>query len=495
MEILKASNITKRFPGVLALNDVNISFRSGNVHCIIGENGAGKSTLIKILTGVYKPDEGSIEFAGQDLNSNTKLFNKVAYIPQELELFEHMTVSENLFMPFSQSQFGKTFRNKLLYEKSLPIIKKFHINANPDDKVANLSISDQQLLQIAQGIVNQESEIILLDEPTTSLTSENVKRLFTVINELKNDGRAIVFISHKLEEIFSIGDEISVLRNGEKVAHSEIHNVDIPWVVKQMTGKDLDENKSYRPIEPKKDVLLEVDNLTGEKFENISFKLHKGEILGFSGLVGAGRSEIMQTIFGYLKPWGGSVHIGNRLWKLGDTNYSIENGLIYIPEERKQQGLLLSLSVRENTSISLLDQLKKTIFISKIKEEELTNKIIDTYNIKTSSLSKEIKFLSGGNQQKVIIGRALFSNPKILIFDEPTKGIDVGAKAEIYQIMSSLAEQGIGIILVSSELDELMKCSNRILTVYEGKIVGEYDTNKTTNSNIINSIMGIEATS
>lgn len=494
MEVLRANNITKEFPGVRALEDVNITFNLGNVHCIIGENGAGKSTLIKILTGVYTADEGNISIKGADVEKNPKAFNEVSYIPQELELFDHMTVGENLFIPFSKELFGKTINNKTLYEKSIPILKKFKITANPNDTVDKLSTSNKQLLQIAQGFVHQESDIILLDEPTTSLSLEEVERLFTVIEELKNENKAIVFISHKLDEIFSIGDEISVLRNGKKVAYSEVDSVDAPWVIKHMTGKELNESMTYKPVEPAKEVLLEVDNLTGEKFKNISFKLYKGEILGFSGLVGAGRSEIMQTIFGYLPSFNGSVRVDKKPWQLGDTSYSINNGLVYIPEERKEQGLLLSLSVRENTTISLLDQLKNKMFISKPKERKLTHEVIDKYNVKTSSMEKEIKFLSGGNQQKVIIGRSLYSNPEILIFDEPTKGIDVGAKAEIYQIIKELAENGIGIILVSSELEELMKCSNRIISIYEGEIAAEFDADTATKNNIINSIMGVHST-
>ncbi|MFD1449077.1 sugar ABC transporter ATP-binding protein [Oceanobacillus profundus] len=491
MKILEAKNVTKRFPGVLALDNIDILFNPGKVHCIIGENGAGKSTLIKVLTGVYSPDEGTINIQGQDVSLDKSIYKKVSYIPQELELFKFMTVAENLFMPFSNATLGKAFNNKQLYKKSAPILKKFQIKAKPDDIVADISISDQQLLQIAQGIVNQESDIILLDEPTTSLTSEDVDKLFNVMNDLKKENKAIVFISHKLDEILTIGDEVTVLRNGKKVAHSDINKVDVSWIVKQMTGRELDDNKTYQPSFPRKEVLLEVNKLTGNNFKDISFGLYKGEILGFSGLVGAGRTEVMQTIFGYLPTYSGKVKVEGKPWKLGDTNYSINNGLIYIPEERKQQGLLLSLSVKENTTISLLDQIINKLVISKNKENAIVNNIIDTYNVKTDSIDKEIKFLSGGNQQKVIIGRALYRKPKVLIFDEPTKGIDIGAKVEIYKIMKELAEEGIGIILISSELEELMKCANRIITLYDGKQVGEYETNNTNNSNIINSIIGV----
>jgi ABC-type sugar transport system ATPase subunit len=493
VKILEASKITKRFPGVVALDGVDISFEPGKIHCIIGENGAGKSTLIKILTGVYTPDEGNILIENTDVTTNKKMFEKVSYVPQELDLFKSMTVAENLFMPFFKSGFNSFIVNKKeLYKKAIPYLQKFQISAKPDDLVADISVSEQQLLQIAHGTVNQYCEIVLLDEPTTSLTSKDTERLFEVINQLKKENKAIVFISHKLEEIFAIGDEITVLRNGKKVAYSDIKDVDIPWVIKQMTGREIDENIKYQPNRRSNEVLLSVENLTGESFSNISFNLHKGEILGFSGLVGAGRTEIMQTIFGYLPAWAGKVTLEGENWRLGDTNYSVNNGLIYIPEERKQHGILPSLSVKENISMPLLNKLVNFFYIPKNKEHAVANEIIDAYKVKTPSMNKEIKYLSGGNQQKIIIGRSMYCKPKVLIFDEPTKGIDVGAKAEIYKIMKNLADEGIGIILISSELEEIKKCANRIITIYEGTKVGEFETSKTENSSIINSIMGVK---
>ena len=494
MKILEASNITKRFPGVVALENVDISFELGKIHCIIGENGAGKSTLVKTLTGVYTPDDGKISIQGKDALTDKKMFEKVAYVPQELDLFKYMTVAENLFMPFSKSGFkGAIINNKELYKRAIPYLQKFQITAKPDDLIADISVSEQQLLQIAHATVNQYSEIIMLDEPTTSLTLKDTERLFEVLQQLKQENKAIIFISHKLEEIFAIGDEITVLRNGVKVAYSEIKDANIPWVIKQMTGREINENMTFQPEKISKAVLLDVENLTGEIFSNVSFKLHKGEILGFSGLVGAGRTEIMQTVFGYLPAWGGKVKVEGKPWKLGDTNYSVNNGLIYIPEERKQQGILPSISVKENITMPLLSKIMNFLMISNRKEQALANEVIAAYQVKTPSVNKEIKFLSGGNQQKIIIGRSMYCKPKILIFDEPTKGIDVGTKAEIYRIMKRLAdEEGIGIILISSELEEVKKCSNRIITIYNGQKAGEFQTNSTENSTIINSIIGIK---
>lgn len=492
MKILEAKNVTKTFPGVVALDNVDVSFELGKIHCIIGENGAGKSTFVKTLTGVHVPDNGEIIINGKDALKDKKLFEKVSYVPQEIDLFNHMTVAENLFIPFSKSGFTKKVIDyKKLYKKAVPYLEKFNITAKPHDVVANISVCEQQLLQIAHATVNQYSEIIFLDEPTTSLTLADTERLFKVLNQLKEENKAIVFISHKLEEIFAIGDEITVLRNGAKVAYSKIEEVDIPWVVKQMTGNVIDAEKTFFPENIQEEVVLEVENLTGEIFTDVSFKLHKGEILGFSGLVGAGRTEIMQTIFGYLPAWGGKVKLEGKPWKLGDTNYSVNNGIIYIPEERKQQGILPLMSVKKNITMPLLKKIKNLFYISNEKENVLVKEVIDAYKVKTASINTEIKFLSGGNQQKVIIGRSMFCRPKVLIFDEPTKGIDVGTKADIYKLMKDLADkEGIGIILISSELEEIKKCSNRIITIYNGKEVGEFETKKTDKSTIINSIIG-----
>lgn len=346
MKILEAKNITKMFPGVIALDSVDVAFEPGEIHAIIGENGAGKSTLIKCLTGVYEPEEGEVMIGGENAMKNKALFDKVAYVPQEIDLFGYMSVAENLFIPYEKSGVKGTVNQKELEKRAIPILEKFSIPVKPNE--------------------------------------------------------------------------------------------------------------------------LEVNNLTGERFTNVSFKLKKGEILGFSGLVGAGRSEVMQAIFGYLPVYKGSVKLDGADWKLGDTNYSVKNGFIYLPEERKKQGILPVLSIRDNISVSVLDNLKSGISISRKKENELAKSVIETYDVKTPGADKEIQFLSGGNQQKVIIGRAMACKPKLLVFDEPTKGIDVGTKTEIYRLMKKLAEEeGIGIIMISSEMEEIKKCSNRVIAVYE----------------------------
>ena len=491
MKILEATGITKVFPGVVALDSVDVSFEPGQIHCIIGENGAGKSTLIKCLTGVYTPEQGEVKINGQDALKQKELFDKVAYVPQEIDLFAHMSVAENLFIPYEKSGFKGMVNQRALEKAAVPVLERFSIPVRPDDLVKDISVSSQQLLQIARAIMHENYDVLMLDEPTTSLTTKDTQLLFDLIQNIRKQNKAVIFISHKLEEIFALGDVITVFRNGAKVAYSEIKDVDIPWVIRQMTGKDVDQNQVYYSNKVTDEVLLEVDNLTGERFTDVSFKLKRGEILGFSGLVGAGRSELMQAIFGYLPAYKGSVKLDGENWKLGDPTFSVQHGFIYLPEERKKQGILPVLSIRENISMAVLDDMKGPLGISGRKEEELAQKVISTYDVKTPDADKEIQFLSGGNQQKVIIGRAMCCNPKVMVFDEPTKGIDVGTKAEIYRLMKELAEEkGIGIILISSEMDEVRKCSNRIIALYEGRKVGEFDSSSD-KEEILSAIIGV----
>ncbi|HML35861.1 MAG TPA: sugar ABC transporter ATP-binding protein [Bacillota bacterium] len=491
MKVLEASNVTKIFPGVTALDSVDISFEPGEIHCVIGENGAGKSTLIKCLTGVYEPEVGSILIHGEDALKNRKLFDKIAYVPQEIDLFEHMTVADNLFLPYEKSGYKGLVNRGELEKKAIPLLNKFQIHANPGTLVKNISVSEKQLLQIARATVHEEYEVLMLDEPTTSLTTKDAQILFEVIDQIRKENKAIVFISHKLEEIFMIGDVLTVFRNGAKVAYSDIDKVDTAWVVTQMTGRSVDQAQSFLSERVEDEVLLEVEHLTGERFTDVSFRLRKGEILGFSGLVGAGRSELMQAIFGYLPVYEGEIKLVGGVLKKGDTHYSVKNGLIYLPEERKSQGILPMLSVRENISMSTLETLQGTIGISKKKEMDLAEQVVADYDVRTSDLEKMIKFLSGGNQQKVIIGRAMCCNPKVLIFDEPTKGIDVGTKVQIYRMMKDLAErEGIGIILISSEMEEIRKCSNRIIVLYQGQKIGEFPSG-TEKETIMSAVIGI----
>ncbi|MEE0418934.1 MAG: sugar ABC transporter ATP-binding protein [Lachnospiraceae bacterium] len=491
MDILKARNITKIFPGVVALDAVNITLRRGEVHCICGENGAGKSTLIKCLTGVYEPEEGEIQIDGQDVREDRKLFEKVAYVPQEIDLFPHLSVAENLFMPFFRSDIKGFISQAGLNRKAAPILERFGIRVAPFAAAKDVPVSQQQLLQVARAAVFKGYEILMLDEPTTSLTGEDTQKLFQIIRELKADGKSIVFISHKLEEVFEIGDVITVFRNGKNTGMMEVADIDIARTVKKMTGQILDEREVFYSERVSPEVLMEVRGLSGERFRDISFTLRKGEILGFSGLVGAGRSELMQAVFGYLPVYSGEVRVKRAKWKLGDTNYSVRHGMFYLPEERRTQGILSDLSIRENASVNALKYIGGRFGISRQKEEEMVSGIIESYDVKTPDMEKKIKYLSGGNQQKVIIGRAMSCKPEILIFDEPTKGIDVGTKAEIYRLMKKIAqERQVGIILISSEMNELRKCANRIISLYNGRKAGEHQKDAE-EQEILRAILGL----
>lgn len=493
MKVLEAKNISKFFPGVIALDSVDCSFQTGEIHCVIGENGAGKSTLIKCLTGVYTPEQGEIWIHGEDAMKKKELFDKVAYVPQEIDLFPHMSVAENLFVPYEKSGFKGMVNQKALEEKAFPLLEKFQIHVKPGDLVKDIPVSAQQLLQIARATVHEDYEVLMLDEPTTSLTTDDTEILFDIIRRIQKEGKAVIFISHKLEEIFALGDVITVFRNGKRVAHAKLQEVDIPWVIAQMTGREVKQDEKFFSENVKEDVLLEVEHLTGERFADVSFQLKKGEILGFSGLVGSGRSELMQAIFGYVPVYSGTVKMEGQEWKLGDTNYSVRHGFIYLPEERKKQGILPVLSIRENISVAALEKVWSAVGISRKKENALAWDVIKAYDVKTPDAEKEIQFLSGGNQQKVIIGRAMSCEPKVLVFDEPTKGIDVGTKAEIYRLMKELAEErGIGIILISSEMEEVKKCSNRIVALYHGKVAGEYDA-KADKEVVLSAIIGVKS--
>ncbi|MGQ9473466.1 MAG: sugar ABC transporter ATP-binding protein [Candidatus Caldatribacteriaceae bacterium] len=487
--ILEARGIVKLFPGVVALDKVGISCRRGMVHCVVGENGAGKSTLVKVLTGIYTPEEGTVHIDGIDAFKHPEIFEKVAYVPQELQLFEYVTVAENLVLPLLKSRkHGSPFWSKnKINDIAIPILERFGIREKPDNLVHDIPPSSKQLLQIARALTLKDRDIIIFDEPTTSLTAEDAKLLFEIIDQLRDEGRVIIYISHKLDEVLTIGDEITVLRDGKQVGHATIEDINKDWIVQMMSGRTIDERAIFRSQKVGKTVLT-ARNLVGIGFSSVSFEVHRGEIVGLYGLVGSGRSEIAQTLLGYRPLADGEILLDGKPLKPKSPYFAIREGLFYLPEERKQQGIFPSLSVRHNASVTMGEKILKGPFVSLSKEQQLTEEMIEMYSIKTASTEVPIKFLSGGNQQKVIVGRLTFCpfSPKVIIFDEPTKGIDIMAKNEIYKIMKSLAEEKqIGIILISSELEELLKCCNRILTVYRGRITGEFDPERVKISEII----------
>ena len=493
MAYLEARGLGRDFPGVTALDDVDIDIEPGRTHVLVGENGAGKSTLVKMITGTDRPSRGTIVIDGKDAHDHPELFRYVAYVPQELNLFPHMSVAENLLMPFARSGHHGIVRKRALEEEARIYLERFGIEARPSDLVRSISVPDQQLLQIARASTNRDMKVLILDEPTSSLTPVEVDRVFRVIRDFHDRGVAVVFISHKMDEVFDIGHDYTVLRNGRKIEAGSLFDVDEEALIRAMSGQKLELGTMFRPQTERGQALLEVEGLSGPRFDDVSFALDRGEILGFAGLVGAGRSELMQTIFGFLKAHGGTVRMNGADWPLGDTTNSVRGGMLYLSEERKHHGIFPNLSLRENIGLSITDLTNSPLGISAAKERAAVDKVIDDYEISTASREKKISFLSGGNQQKAIIGRAMTMAPKILIFDEPTKGIDVRTKAQIYGIMKSLAEEGIGIILVSSEMDELRKCASRIITMHSGRITGEFNGATTEQEQLVRAIFAKEA--
>lgn len=494
MAYLETRGLGRDFPGVTALNGVDLSIEPGRTHVLAGENGAGKSTLVKILTGTDQASRGDILIDGRNPADDPALYKNVAYVPQELNLFAQMSVAENLFMPFSRTGHGGFLVNRReLVEEARSYLERFGIEADPRELVANISVSDQQLLQIARACTNSDMKVLILDEPTSSLTRVEVDRVFRVIRDLLDRDHAIVFISHKMDEVFSIGDDYTVLRNGEKIENGKIADISEADLIRAMSGRDIAFDEHFRPQGPLTDTIMTVRGLSGPRFQDVSFELRGGEILGFAGLVGAGRSEVMQTIFGFLKAKAGNVTVEGKSWALNDTASSVDGGMLYLSEERKHHGIFPMLSLRENIGISIFSLTTGSLGISAGREREIVQRIIDEYGIRTSGMGKRISQLSGGNQQKAIIGRAMATRPRILIFDEPTKGIDIRTKTEIYKIMKGLAEEGVGVILVSSELDELKKCASRIITMHHGRITGAFDTAETNNETLVGAIFGTKA--
>lgn len=490
---LEMRGVSKSFPGVKALDKVNLKIRPGTVHALMGENGAGKSTLMKCLFGIYHMDEGEVFVDGQKVeiqNPDEALHKGLAMVHQELQPIPARTIAENMYLGrFPVKSFGpiKVIDHKTMNEEAKKWLENVKMPFDPRKKLGHLSISQMQSIEIAKA-VSQEAKIIILDEPTSSLTDNEVEALFRIVRDLRDRGVSFVFISHKMAELRQISDDITIMRDGCYVGTWEMKNISDDEIVKQMVGREL--TNIYPPLtnEPG-DVLLEVNNFTSihdGSFKNCSFKLRKGEILGFGGLVGAQRTELMEAIFGIRHTVSGEVKLNGKTLDIKRPQDAINNGIGMITEDRRGSGILGCLSIADNVSIASLNQyLEAGIKLNKKKIEELVQDNVSKLSIKTPSSKTLIQSLSGGNQQKVIISRWLANNPDVLIMDEPTRGIDVGAKYEIYQIMIDLAKQGKGIIMISSEMPELLGVSNRVMVMCNGKITGEVSGNEMTQESVM----------
>ncbi|MBP2198238.1 sugar ABC transporter ATP-binding protein [Pantoea cypripedii] len=471
---LEAEGISKFFPGVKALDNVSLRVKPGSVHALMGENGAGKSTLMKCLIGMYRPDKGTIRIKGEPVqfqDTMDALRSGISMIHQELNLVPHMTVAENIWLGREPMKYGFVDHSKL-NQQTQQLLNKLNIRLKADRMVGELSIAAQQMVEIAKA-VSWNSDIVIMDEPTSALTETEVSHLFTIIRDLREQGKAIIYISHKMDEIFSITDEISIFRDGAWVGSNSTTQFTRQSLITQMVGRELTQLFPKFNNAIGEDVLT-VRNLNSKgRFKDVSFTLRKGEILGVAGLVGAGRSEVMESLFGMESFDSGEVLIDGVPVKIDSPSTAIEKGMAFLTEDRKKSGLFLVLSVLENMSIvNMPDYIGKSGFVSHMKMAQDCMEQIRKLNIKTPTMDQIINNLSGGNQQKVLIARWLLAQPKILILDEPTRGIDVGAKAEIYRLISELANRGVAIIMVSSELPEILGMSDRVMVMHAGRITG-----------------------
>jgi len=485
--IIEAINVSKSFPGVRALNQVSFNLKVGEVLALLGENGAGKSTLVKILSGVYTKDEGIIKIFGEEIEGMNPLKARekgIAIIHQELNMCAHLTVTENIFLGREIIQNGM-LKDKEMGKEAKRILDELNVDIDPDAVVGNLSFSKQQMVEIAKAL-STNAQVIIMDEPTSALTSKEIDDLFRIIKKLKAEGRSIIYISHKLEELQYIIDRVMILRDGEYIISMDFKDTSLKEIISYMVGREIKE-KFPRVESHKGKKLLEIKNLNaGELVRDISFDLYQGEIVGIAGLMGAGRTETTRAIFGADPKQSGEIILEGNSLQIGKPMDSIKHGIVLVPEDRKRDGLCTKLSVSDNISLPNLDTIcDKFGVVSRKKEQEMTEKTVNDLRIRLANADVDSGSLSGGNQQKVVVGKWLARNSKVVIFDEPTRGIDVAAKVEIYNLMNELKEKGIGVLFVSSELPEILGISDRIIVMCDGRITKELDRKEATQDLIL----------
>lgn len=474
MSLLDMKQIIKSFNGVEVLHGIDFSLRAGTVHALMGENGAGKSTLMKVLAGVHKCDDGEIWLKGKKTEIQSPRHAQelgIAMIHQELSPVPEMTVAENIFLG-REPRKGLFVDYKKMYADTEKLLGEMKVRVSPRAKIGRLKVADQQLIEISKAI-SLNADIIVMDEPTSAITDQEVEILFKTIADLKKKGTGIIYISHKMDEIFRIADDITVLRDGTYVNSWEAKDIDNNTLIKNMVGREL--NEIFPKIKvPAKDVVMEVRHFTKEnQFEDISFLVREGEILGIAGLIGAGRTELMNAIFGLEKPDSGEVFFEGRKVEIRRPSDAIRHGIAYVTEDRKNEGLVLEMGVGQNITIASMKTLSSGMFIKRQEEKKTIDDQIRALRIKVHSPRQLVGKLSGGNQQKVVLAKWMMKNPKLLILDEPTRGIDIGAKSEIYKLMGEFVEKGNSIIMISSEMPEAMGMSDRILVLSNGRLSGE----------------------
>ena len=486
--VLEMKSVTKRFPGVLALDNVQLNLKPGEVLCLVGENGAGKSTLMKILAGAQPLDSGQVLLSGQPVVIKSPHHAQqlgISMIYQEFNLSPYLSVAENIFLG-REPRIGKSpFINwTKMYNDARDILKRIRVDLDVRKPVNECSVAQQQMVEIAKAI-SFNSKIIVMDEPSATLTDHELAALFDLIRGLKQEGIGMIYISHRLEEIFEIGDRLTAMRDGQYVDTRDVKDITKDDIIRMMVGRELT-NEFPKEIFDRGEERLAVKNLSRRgAFENVSFSLYKGEIVGLTGLVGAGRTEVARAIFGADAIDGGQLSLDGKDVSVRTPQEAIRHGIGLLTEDRKNQGLVLGMTVRENTSIANLKELVKLMFIDRKRERAVAEQYVKELQIKTPSVEQTAQNLSGGNQQKVVLAKWLFTQSKILIFDEPTRGIDVGAKVEIYKLMNELVRQGVAVLMISSELPEVLGMCDRVLVMHEGKLAGELSRSEATQERIM----------
>jgi ABC-type sugar transport system ATPase subunit len=495
MSFLSFRGITKRFPGVLALDGVSFEVERGSCHALIGENGAGKSTLGKILAGVYVADEGEIRLDGQPVRALNPLAARklgIAMVHQELAFCPNLTVAENLCLGDLPRRAGWLDRRRMR-QQATAMLSEIEATFDVDQPISQLSTGQEQLVQIAAAL-GTKAQVIIMDEPTSSLSVRESEHLFGLLGKLKKSGITVVYVSHRLEEIFRLCDSVTVLRDGRHVVTEPISATSPDRVINQMVGRELQQYTSQHLQRPLGEELLRVENLSSPgKFNGVSFTLRAGEILGFAGLVGAGRTEIAHAIFGLDEAATGNVFVRGKPLPLGSVTQALAAGIGLLPEDRKRLGLVLTMNCRENTSLAVLRRLSFAGFVRRRQEQALAQRYVERLRVKTPSMESPIAGLSGGNQQKIALAKWLARECSILIVDEPTRGVDVGAKAEIHHLLDELACQGLALLAISSELPEVMNLSRRILVLRQGKIAGELGRDAFSQPSLMRLMAGVEA--
>jgi ribose transport system ATP-binding protein len=489
--VLRMAGISKEFPGVKALDKVDLNVYEAKVMALLGENGAGKSTLMKILSGVYQKTEGDLFLLGDKLEvtgPKDAMEKGIAIIHQELNLIEDMSIGENIFIGRAPQKFGR-IDWKHLYAEADILLSRLNLDLSPKTLVKDLSIGHKQMVEIAKAL-SFDARIIIMDEPTDALTDKESESLFKVIEELRSQGKSIVYISHRLPEIFQICDDVTVLRDGQFIGESKVSDINEDKLIEMMVGRKLEDQYPYVHTVTD-EVIFEVKSIENQWVHDIEFSVRKGEILGVAGLMGAGRTELAKSIYGVFKHTDAHMYLEGQKLIIKNQADALNLGIAYVSEDRKKDGLVLGMSVKENMSLSSLRRYASIAGINKKAEREMVEGYKDSMRIKTPSIDQKVKLLSGGNQQKVSIGKALSCQPKVLMLDEPTRGVDVGAKKEIYELMNAFKEKGMGILMISSEIPEILGICDRVMVMHEGHIAGILERKDATQEKIMRLAIGV----